>query len=864
MPPAMCAAHALLALSKYDNNTPALDVLSQAEIIVAEFKNRTGCSGFPTDTLRLVCQSLGLNFSRIDQFYADYKDTKLRHIVNKSGLLPSIPSVPCVIVDDEHAGVIVGGPNKYTRKLTYTQVYNALFKFAQPDKALPLPQNKGNTDVVKKGKFRKVSAPVVRSKKPKVTIIVKILQTIFKYRPGSPKFLALPKSCDQDADVALQCFDYMHFHTCFLSRFPKICSRRQVLMLSGLLKRKSYFHEQTVASSSVCYRVVQEHVEGFVNGWSWQKETLKVKGFNPAIIAKNVNDCLWPSIVSCYTQSESSVCEKKTEDAQTMVVRPGRNYVSRFVDTEIHGKLSVNCLKLLDSQQFPLPKDKVAAGAGRNHGGHPNLRTCINELYVQNLNIMFGLIRRHDIPVFHVISLGDKYAQTARLLDDMLRVNLSDLISQQYVNDAAAVAFFNQARFYRDGDVQKCSSPYRTAITFIGLVINSGDGQMIGALTNSFESAAQKFKHVVLHSVRPDVVNYDKNYHSQNHPDDSVSTRSRTQHNGLAGHVVYKGTIQEYEDLLRGNFRYQHPNDAVNQLTSILLKDTENLDENQFAGNKYSHRQFKVFYLMNDVHYYLHGWKPLFQCADMFISGGEFPILPGCYDLPFGEGKLVVKGDRRGNSSILMQPRASGNTYEHDNVYFSSHNVCINFGWYKMFSKQCLGNEFELFRPVLPRNFFIDCSVQATFLARELSTDSIRKNRQFNGPYETNNRKQWTPADTQLFVRALENGPLSLEYVQNVHQLLAYAQSVDRDSTGKMNKLDIDYVAAPGLAKYIFRIGGNTVKTNFFDDGVKPAITTWQKVCTTLRLQTIENEEYFEGIKPEFIGRAYVNGHKDL
>lgn len=49
----------------------------------------------------------------------------------------------------------------------------------------------------------------------------------------------------------------------------------------------------------------------------------------------------------------------------------------------------------------------------------------------------------------------------------------------------------------------------------------------------------------------------------------------------------------------------------------------------------------RVSMMMNDVHYYLGGYSPSYDCT-MYISGGLFYGVPGTYDLPFREGRFTV------------------------------------------------------------------------------------------------------------------------------------------------------------------------------------------------------------------------------
>ncbi len=47
---------------------------------------------------------------------------------------------------------------------------------------------------------------------------------------------------------------------------------------------------------------------------------------------------------------------------------------------------------------------------------------------------------------------------------------------------------------------------------------------------------------------------------------------------------------------------------------------------------------------LNDVHYYLAGWAPHFDCS-MYVSGIDFHCFPGHYRLPCNEGSYTVFAD---------------------------------------------------------------------------------------------------------------------------------------------------------------------------------------------------------------------------
>lgn len=56
---------------------------------------------------------------------------------------------------------------------------------------------------------------------------------------------------------------------------------------------------------------------------------------------------------------------------------------------------------------------------------------------------------------------------------------------------------------------------------------------------------------------------------------------------------------------------------------------------------------------MNDVHYYLAGYAPSFDCI-MYVSGLDFYPIPGKYVLPCGEGSYVLSALPDHRAQIAM------------------------------------------------------------------------------------------------------------------------------------------------------------------------------------------------------------------
>lgn len=91
---------------------------------------------------------------------------------------------------------------------------------------------------------------------------------------------------------------------------------------------------------------------------------------------------------------------------------------------------------------------------------------------------------------------------------------------------------------------------------------------------------------------------------------------------------------------------------------------------------------------MNDVHYYLSGWKPDIPGYHL-ISGSHFPVVPGTdYILPFGEGTFSIVPKRINDKTfqyIRMKTSGSGETYEHLNVRVNVVEKLVDYGFYSHF-----------------------------------------------------------------------------------------------------------------------------------------------------------------------------------
>lgn len=121
-------------------------------------------------------------------------------------------------------------------------------------------------------------------------------------------------------------------------------------------------------------------------------------------------------------------------------------------------------------------------------------------------------------------------------------------------------------------------------------------GSKYGKTSSYFRTLSKACKKVIHVAVRPNITPYDMNYHRQNLLPESNSKYECH---------LYKTYIQNAER--SESFR-------------ALLKNRT------------------VIYYLNDVHYYLAGWTPIFP-GQVYITGGLFSPIPGYgYNLPFNQG----------------------------------------------------------------------------------------------------------------------------------------------------------------------------------------------------------------------------------
>lgn len=75
----------------------------------------------------------------------------------------------------------------------------------------------------------------------------------------------------------------------------------------------------------------------------------------------------------------------------------------------------------------------------------------------------------------------------------------------------------------------------------------------------------------------------------------------------------------------------------------------------------------RIALFMNDVHYYLSGFSPSYDCT-MYITGCDFYPIPGFYTLPAGEGSYVISARPDFSAHVCMMTQGSDIAYSHDFV----------------------------------------------------------------------------------------------------------------------------------------------------------------------------------------------------
>lgn len=114
------------------------------------------------------------------------------------------------------------------------------------------------------------------------------------------------------------------------------------------------------------------------------------------------------------------------------------------------------------------------------------------------------------------------------------------------------------------------------------------------------------------------------------------------------------------------------------------VQEFESLENDEFEG-------YERIYILNDVHYYLAGWKPKFD-GMVYVSGAQFSTVLGSpILLPFGQGWYNHCADLSSEGSmvptkIIMNTSRTNHTYEHPWVWVSDVEQSVKYGWYEHFS----------------------------------------------------------------------------------------------------------------------------------------------------------------------------------
>lgn len=123
------------------------------------------------------------------------------------------------------------------------------------------------------------------------------------------------------------------------------------------------------------------------------------------------------------------------------------------------------------------------------------------------------------------------------------------------------------------------------------------------------------------------------------------------------------------------------------------------------------------------MHYYLDddSFPAVQQLNDMqvYLTGGQFPRIPGHYNMPFGEGQYTVYlEDRRLRMSMVTRGQAQ--PYTHDLKLVLTPDKVVRSGWYQWVMKkwQYTPNVSSMFRSIVltsplsdTANLSLNCSV---------------------------------------------------------------------------------------------------------------------------------------------------------
>lgn len=93
---------------------------------------------------------------------------------------------------------------------------------------------------------------------------------------------------------------------------------------------------------------------------------------------------------------------------------------------------------------------------------------------------------------------------------------------------------------------------------------------------------------------------------------------------------------------------------------------------------------------MNDVHYYLADWvmPDWMHEAIFYTSGTNFPLFPGRYTMPNGNGSVTVRGQIYGDKPwprAVIEQHSSGqnHVYRHAWVFYACSTAqTVDLGWF--------------------------------------------------------------------------------------------------------------------------------------------------------------------------------------
>jgi hypothetical protein len=106
---------------------------------------------------------------------------------------------------------------------------------------------------------------------------------------------------------------------------------------------------------------------------------------------------------------------------------------------------------------------------------------------------------------------------------------------------------------------------------------------------------------------------------------------------------------------------------------------------------------YDVLVGMNDCHYYFSDplpAEPSLRDARLFVSGLNFPTVPGEYKLPDNGGTLKIHNGKNGYIKVWMKPYLNEKGYFHDWLHVPAPTVVINSGWIQHFATTTVWSEW--------------------------------------------------------------------------------------------------------------------------------------------------------------------------